>query len=148
MSTIAETPESPQIGSTEIHWKSWPLQRPPVATLVALGVVAVGAGVYFVIASPTMLCLSLITLGLAGWRLLVPIDFTVDEGGVKQQWLGRRRYDEWNSFRAFSSPDHGFILWPRVDCCLLDVTRSLFLPCSREKAELVALLRRHLMQMP
>ena len=97
--------------------------------LVVLGFVAVGVLIYFVLGSPAMAFLSLIALGLAGWRFFVPIDFTVDDGGVKQQWLARRRYDDWNSFRVFSSLAHGFILWPSENCCPLDATRSLFLPC-------------------
>ena len=149
MSTIVETPESPQIGSAEIRWRWWPLRQQPLVTmLAALGFVAVAALIDFVLASPAMVCVALIALGLAGWQFFVPVDFTVDDGGVKQQWLARRRYDDWNSFRAFSSLAQGFILWPSESCCPLDATRSLFLPCRREKTDVVVLLRRHLVETP
>jgi hypothetical protein len=92
--------------------------------------------------------LAVLAAGLAGWRILVPIEFTVDEGGVQQQWLGRRRYDDWNSFRGFSSLPNGFILWPPGSYCPLDAMRGLYLPCVSQKAELADLLRRYLAEVP
>ena len=148
MSTILEPPDATQDGGGEIRWKSWPLQRPLVALLAALGFLAVGALIYFVLASGSMVLLSLIALGLAGWRLFVPVDFTVDGGGVKQQWLGRLRYDDWSSFRAFSSLADGFLLWPSENSCPLDAVQGLFLPCLRQRPELLVLLRRHLVEIP
>jgi hypothetical protein len=149
MSIVQERPESQQLGSAEIRWRSWPLrQRPLIAMLAALGLAAIGALIDFVFASQAIVLVAMIALGLAGWRLFVPIDFTVDEGGVKQQWLRRRRYDDWNTFRAFSSLAHGCILWPNENCCPLDAARGLFLPYSRQEAGLVVLLRRHLVELP
>ena len=147
MSTTVEQPEAPQIGSEEIRWRVWPLRQQPLAAmLVALGLAAAGALTYYMLASPALVCLSLSALALAGWRFFVPIDLTVDDGGIKQQWLAWRRYDDWNSFRAFSSLAHGFILWPSENFCPLDTARSLFVPCDCQKAELVVLLRRHLVE--
>jgi hypothetical protein len=149
MSTTVELPELLSPGSEQVRWKSWPLrQEPRVAVLALLGLVAAGVVVYVELGSPAMMLVLLIALGLAGWRLFLPVDFTVDEAGVLQQWPGRRRYDDWNSFRGFSPLADGFILWPSENCCPLDAAHGLFLPCTGPRAELAGLLRRHLLEMP
>ena len=109
---------------------------------------AVGALTYYSVVSPAMVCVAVSALTLAGWRFFVPVDFKLDDGGLQQQWLGRRRYGDWSSFCRFSSLAHGFLLWPQGDCCPLDAARSLFLPCSSNRANLEALLRRHLVETP
>ena len=98
---------------------------------------------YLVLASPAMAFFAHVALGLAAWRLLVPVDFTVDEGGVKQQWLRCRRYDGWNSFRAFSSLADGFVLWRSENACPLDADGVCFCRVRAKGASCSALLRRH-----
>jgi hypothetical protein len=144
MSAIAVPPEPSIADGRKICWKSWPVGQPRQALKAAVGFASVGFSVFYVTASPTMAFLSLVVVGLAGWRMLVPVTFEADDGGVRQQWLRCRRYDSWNTYRAFSSSRDGFILWPHEACCPLDVTRGLFLPCSSHKADLSALLRRNL----
>ena len=116
--------------------------------LVGLGFAIVGTLIHFMLASPAIDCVALLALGLSGWKFFVAIDLTVDDGGVEQQWLGGRRRDGWNSFRAFSALTDGFILWPSENCCPLDAANGLFLPCTAQKADLMVLLRRHLVELP
>jgi hypothetical protein len=145
MSTTAEISPLLSAGVEELHWSSRPLhRRPKDAIAVTLALFVTGATVFAVTGSRDLTVLSLLSMGLAGWRVFVPIEFTLDGGGVMQRCLRQQQYDDWTSFRAFSPLTHGFVLWPSERPCAIDATRGLYLPAVTNREQLLAMLRQHL----
>jgi hypothetical protein len=145
MSTVVEQSEFVPPIPPVLRWRSWPAREHPFRALaVLLGLALVGLVIWGRTGQAALAWLGPAAAAAALWRVFLPVQYTVDDEGISQGILGRRRRRAWQSFQAYEVCPTGLLLVPYQDFCPMDVARSVFLPCPPHRAELCAQARRHL----
>jgi len=69
-----------------------------------------------------------VALIVSSWRYFMPVEFELNEQGVHQWCLGRRRSIPWHAIRGHRECISGVLLLPDDDHSLLASFRGLFVP--------------------
>jgi hypothetical protein len=124
---------------------SWPLRDEPLAATITLAValtVSIAAGylagsLLFGLASAAALLLA-----LRGWWL--PVEYQLNELGVKQTIFGRGQRTPWHDWGGYRLHSRGVILLPEAVASPLDTLRGIYIPYLHQRDELVEIVERHL----
>jgi hypothetical protein len=108
---------------------------------VGVGLVAVGILIHRGTGQVHLAALAVGVLSLALWRFLLPIRYELNEDGVHQRALGRRRGISWDCIRRYQVCRSGVLLLPFHENCLLDALRGLYLPWGPHRDEVLARIR-------
>ncbi len=81
---------------------------------------------------------------LALWRWFLPAAFELNELGVHQRIIGRRRRIPWSAIADYRILRRGVLLLPDAQQRPLDALRGLYLPWRKSRFEMLGLLEKHL----
>ena len=79
-------------------------------------------------------------LGLAAWRLWIPVRFEFSSNGVIQTVMGRRRRIPWAEFDRYEIRRRGVLLLADADPSPLGALRGLFVRWQNQRDELLEIL--------
>lgn len=121
--------------------RSWPLGQ---GNRQAWGLLAVTTGVCLVLGTwsgslATGLVLGA-TLLLAGWRLLLPIEFELSAMGITRTTFWSTRRIPWSVIGRVQRRTHGVAFYQSVEPVALESLHALYVPFGKQEAELLALL--------
>jgi hypothetical protein len=128
-----------------LRWRSWPMQEGGRnAWLFSAMLLAMTALVGWMTLSAIWALVASGLMGLAAWRYFVPVYFEINHQGIFQEALGRRSRIAWRSIGAVEACRDGLLLTSADVCCA--AARGLYLPWSRHRGEVLALVSYHLQQ--
>jgi hypothetical protein len=119
--------------------RSWPLVEHPGRSAIkiaggALLAALVGAST----SSALVAVLAALLLGIASWRLFVPVVYELGSLGITEQWLKRQRRIAWREIESYSIEIDGVFLWPRSRTPPWNLLTGLYLPFGREREAVLA----------
>lgn len=145
MSTVVDQDDLSPLLPTPIRWRNWALRDKPLrAALVAVALAALGLVVFRLTGQAVMSWIGALAMGVALWRLFLPVDYELSVGGVDQWILGRRYHSSWQSIRGYEVCTAGAVLLPQGPVCPLDALFGVYLPWMQHRNEVLAHLRQHL----
>jgi hypothetical protein len=120
-------------------WRSWPLvdegtQHWPVlgATLAVAAISGLALGSYMLFGCVLAL------QWLALWRLWLPVEYELDERGIRQTVLGRSVRVPWSAIRSCQILPEGIFLSPDAEPNAFANWRGRFIPWGQQRAEILA----------
>ena len=125
----------------DITVRSWPLAEGSRAAWGLILVVGICAGVLgaWSGSSLTALVLAAVCL-LAGWRLLVPIEFELSAMGITRTTFWSTRRIPWSVVGRIERRSHGVLVFPSVEPVALEALQALYLPFGKQETDILSLL--------
>lgn len=117
---------------------SWPLRNDWRRTLGLLTVVVLVGGCGGVLSGSYAMAGFVLTLMLvASWRLWIPVTFELSSQGIRQSAWGVSRRIAWTQISRCEPLDRGILLLGDNDLTPFSYLRSLYIPCTKERDELL-----------
>jgi hypothetical protein len=138
-------PEAP----AAVCWQSWPVRDDPWRALLAVAVLgAAAAAIWWLTDRAYLAVMADAALMLAAWRFFVPAVFEVNGLGVDQCVFQRHRFIPWQAVHRHEIGPDGVLLFPHDDRVPLAAFRSLYVPWTTHRDDVLALVWRHLGRQP
>ena len=115
-----------------------------MSVVVVSGLAAAGLVVYGLTEMAMMSVLAAAALAAAMWRFFLPVTFELNDEGVEQRFLGRHRHIPWQAVDGYELSSGGVFLLPRQDGSPMAYFRSLYVPWTSHREEVLAQIRYHL----
>ena len=122
-----------------VRWKAWPLRDRWWATPAVLGACILVAGLVYLASQRIHLAIfAAVLLALAGWRLILPVKFDLDQDGVHQSIGKRYRCIPWTEIGHYEIDKRGVFFSPFKESCPTDAMRSVYIPWGAHKDEIMS----------
>lgn len=120
-----------------VAWRSWPMAEggAPVWLFLAASAV-VGGATAAVTGNSGWAAAAVVLIGVAAWRLFVPVVFEVSALGVTEQVLSRRRRIPWSMIERVEIGREGVYLG--LESAPLAALRGLYVPWGAHRDEVLA----------
>jgi len=146
-STTEQNASPPEPPPVPIRWRSWPLRDDmPRSSAVLAGLLAAGLLAGWLSGRAYLALLAMAALAAALWRVLLPVDFELNNEGVHQWVFGRYRRIPWRAVGRYEICRTGILLLPQPDDTALASFRGLYLPFQGHREEILVQIRHHLEQ--
>jgi hypothetical protein len=124
-----------------IQIRSWPLRDEGVGPWLFVAViVGLAVAAAFVARNAGMGAILFAAMAVAAWRLWMPVRFELGSRGIVQTVAGRQQRIPWSSVARFEVRPHGVLFLTDADPRLLALLRGLYVPCRRERKDVVELV--------
>ncbi len=128
-----------------IRWRDWPFgDHVHWSWIAPLGLVGVGAFVWWLGGGWLLGIVAAAALALAIWQFLIPVEYEVCSLGIRRYALGRMRLVPWSAIRAYRLRPTGVMFFQQADPNVADLLNSLFVPYPHDEDEIIVALRLHL----
>jgi hypothetical protein len=125
-------------------WRSWPLVDEGTQHWPVLGVtIAFAAICGLVMASIAIFAVVLAVQWLALWRLLLPVEYELNEREIRQTVLGRSTRVAWSAIRRCQILPEGLFLSPDAQRRPFARWRGRFIPWGEHRADILAVINKH-----
>ncbi|MEX1223793.1 MAG: hypothetical protein WEA31_04515 [Pirellulales bacterium] len=121
-----------------VVWRSWPLRDEPAAAwLTAAVMVVLAVGVIVATGSGWLGLFAVLAIGLAMWRLFVPIEYHLGARGLRQTLFGRSRLIAWSQIRVVEVRRCGILVYPDAYFGPLRAMRGVYIPWGGNREEVL-----------
>lgn len=143
--SISRTVDGEHTAPATIRWRSWPLvDNVSWSWLIPVGMLAVGAAVWWLGGGPMVGLIAVAALGISLWQFMLPVTFEITPMGVRRFALRHMRLVPWQAIRAYQLRTTGVLFFQRSDPTTLDLLSGLFVPYPRDEDEVVVAVRLYL----
>jgi len=145
VSSVLEQPK-PSTGKPEaVVWTSWPLGHGELAVwLLPVGLVGLYAVVALLTGSHALALMAVAAMILSLWRAFVPVEYQLDETGVTQRTMRRRRHLPWPVIGHCRPQEGGVLLVSHRRSPAIDAWTGVYLPWCEDRQRMIRILALHL----
>ncbi len=128
-------------------WRSWPLVDEGTQHWPVLGAtIAVAAINGLIMGSIGIFAVVLAVQWLALWRLMLPVEYELNEREIRQTVLGRSTRVAWSAIRRCQILPEGLFLSPDSERRPFARWRGRFIPWGEHRADILAVINKHAVQ--
>ena len=123
-----------------MSWVSHPAREKPVKLGLVLGITTVFCVIFWFLAGPFWVGITLVVVFLSLYSFWVPTTYTLDHEGIEvRRFLYKRRF-EWSRFRRWELDENGIFLGTFSNPSRLDPWRGLYLLGANKHPEAVEMV--------
>ena len=133
------------IGASGVRWVCHPIRHAHKKTvLLAIVLVLTAALIYLNTHSIGWTVFSVLVLLLGVIDFIAPMEFHVDEWGVRSRIFFYRRRKPWSAFRTYHPDQNGVLLSPFSKKSRLETFRGMYIRFADNRKEIMPLIRERL----
>lgn len=130
------------IGASGVRWVVHPIRRAHKKTaLLAVVVVLTAALIYLNTQSVAWTVFSVLVLLLGVIDFIAPMEFHVDEWGVRSRILFYRRRKPWSALRTYHPDQNGVLLSPFSKRSRLETFRGMYIRFADNRQDVMPLIQ-------